>query len=216
MSRRLYCCIAAALGLSLGLSQLASARQAPRREGPAEPARPGVSAGDVLPSPAASNNQQMADTIAGQLRQSGQLKDYRVDILFQDRTAVLVGVLTDQMQKDEALRIVQGVPGVERVIDRLQTTEGITRVQAPAPRPDGPVLPPPLPPPQEERDPPPPPPRIPDNNNGGPLREPQPIFSAPAPGPAELGSPRMPPYAWPTYAPYNNFSRRRLPAVLPL
>ena len=52
--------------------------------------------------------------------------------------------------------------------------------------------------------------------------EPMPIFHAP-PG-AALGAagaaghtppPPMPPYAWPTYAPYNNFSRVATPNIYP-
>ena len=34
--------------------------------------------------------------------------------------------------------------------------------------------------------------------------EPIPIYQTPMPGPYDLNPPRMPPYAWPTYAPYNN------------
>ena len=35
------------------------------------------------------------------------------------------------------------------------------------------------------------------------------------PGPNDLNPPRMPPYAWPTYAPYNNYSRVASPAAYP-
>ena len=39
--------------------------------------------------------------------------------------------------------------------------------------------------------------------------------SAPAPQPSDLNPPRMPPYAWPTYAPYNNYSRVAYPLAYP-
>ena len=42
-----------------------------------------------------------------------------------------------------------------------------------------------------------------------------PIFQAPAPSPYDLNPPRMPPYAWPTYAPYNNYSRVAYPLAYP-
>jgi hypothetical protein len=45
--------------------------------------------------------------------------------------------------------------------------------------------------------------------------EPQPIYQAPAPGPYDLNRPSMPPYAWPTCAPYNNYSRVAYPTLYP-
>jgi len=45
--------------------------------------------------------------------------------------------------------------------------------------------------------------------------DPKPIFQAPTPGPYDLNPPRMPPYAWPTYAPYNNYSRVAYPELYP-
>ncbi len=45
--------------------------------------------------------------------------------------------------------------------------------------------------------------------------EPVPIYQAPTPSPAELNPPQMPPYAWPTYAPYNNYSRVASPEAYP-
>ena len=45
--------------------------------------------------------------------------------------------------------------------------------------------------------------------------EPTPIFQAPPGGPQQYNPPRMPPYAWPTYAPYNNFSRVGAPTLYP-
>jgi BON domain len=161
-----------------------------------------------LPTRAASANQQMADTIAGNLRQSGLLRHYTIDISFHDHTAVLTGNVADQMQREEALRIVQGVPGVDRVIDRL-IPGGLTRVQANAPVAPVPPLPT-LPAPQERPvDP------IPNNNGIPQNNEPNPLFSAPAPSPAEVNPPRMPPYAWPSYAPYNNYSRVAYPLSYP-
>src|SRR5262245_21059160 len=100
--------VAAGLGLALG--QLSSA---------AEPARLGVNQGEAL-KPGASaptSNQQMADTIADQLRQSGQLKGFKIDIAYQEGIAEVSGYVANQPQREEALRIVQGVPGVEKVRD---------------------------------------------------------------------------------------------------
>ena len=41
------------------------------------------------------------------------------------------------------------------------------------------------------------------------------MFVAPPPGPNDMNAPRMPPYAWPTYAPYNNYSRVAYPEAYP-
>src|SRR5262249_34554927 len=101
-----------------------------------------------------SPNQQIADNIADSLRQSGQLRNYRIDVTVDAGTALLTGTVEDQPQREEALRIVQGIPGVERVLDRLTTGATITQVQAGPPpppparaRPPGRPGPPPAPPP---------------------------------------------------------------------
>lgn len=207
---------AAAVGACL--AQAASAQ---------EPARLPVEAAQPLPAAVpASSNQRLASTIAENLRHSGQLRHYTIDILFADGTAILSGSVAEQSQREEAVRIVQGVPGVERVLDHIRVEGGttITRVQAPAPlgAPAGgagglaapaplgtpaplgaptPVLPPAL---------------------GGPadLNDPQPLFytdgGAAAGGAGGGGGDvRLPPYAWPTYAPYNNYSRVAYPLAYP-
>ena len=50
---------------------------------------------------------------------------------------------------------------------------------------------------------------------GYPGMEPQPIATGPTPAPYDLNPPKMPPYAWPTYAPYNNYSRVAYPELYP-
>src|SRR5262249_34537974 len=111
---------------------------------------------------------------------------------------------------EEALRLVQGVPGVGRVIDQLTLANqagGIVRVQ-------GPTLPPRLPDPpaggSEKKD-----AEAPKANGSGPLPEPTPVGGAPGAARAQPTPPGMPPYAWPTYAPYNNYSRVAYPQAYP-
>jgi hypothetical protein len=145
----------------------------------------------------AAANQQVANAIVDQLRQSGQLHHYSVDVVFQNGTAEISGTVIDQQQREEAIRLVQGVPGVERVRDHLNFT-GLRLAQgqmepAPAPRKAAP-----------------------EAAAGGPGVEPMPIAVGPgAAGPYDAAAPRMPPYAWPTYAPYNNFSRVAYPQFYP-
>jgi hypothetical protein len=171
----------------------------------------------LAPVPAAAfvhPNQRTADAIAEHLRQSGQLRHYNLDVVCRDGTAWVSGTVTEQAQREEVLRIAQGVAGVDRVIDRMAVAAPIERVQAQAPppfRPPEPTpvlpLPPGQPPAARGQDAP--------ANGKPPVAEPMPIFQAPPPSPYDLNPPRMPPYAWPTYAPYNNFSRVAYPEAYP-
>ena len=153
-------------------------------------------------------NQQTADSIADQLRQNGQLRHYNLDVVCRDGTAWVSGTVSDQPQREEVLRVVQGVPGVERVMDRMTLAGAIERVQAQFPPPFRAPEPTPVPTPAGRGQ---------DSPaNSRPLAvEPVPIFQAPPPSPYDLNPPRMPPNAWPTYAPYNNFSRVATPEAYP-
>src|SRR5262249_14512838 len=145
---------------------------------------------------------------------------YDVDISFRDGVAELTGSVADTDQRDRVMQLVRDVAGVERVVDRLSVAGAIVPVQAggapgglqPVP-PSGPAAPPanPVPPggaaPQGNGAPPPVP--------GGTPPEAMPVFQAPGPAPHHLNQPRMPPYSWPTYAPYNNYSRVGYPLAYP-
>lgn len=153
----------------------------------------------------AAANQRGADAIAASLRQSGVLRSFRVDIAFTDGLAELTGLVQDQTQRDEVLRVVRGVSGVRMVRDRLML------VQAPAVRPAQaqenvePQVPTTLPPP------------LPVQAGRGTMQEPlsiiPPMMATGAN--SHMQPPPMPPYAWPTYAPYNNFSRVAAPQNYP-
>jgi hypothetical protein len=171
-----------------------------------EPARLGVATGQTLtPHLDPTPNQRIANAIADQLRQNGQLRHYNVNISFQHGTAELTGQAASQAQHDEILRLVQSVGGVERVRDLLVVASGATVAQvqavAPGPLPDAKALAP----------------RMPDVPS--PVTaptEPLPIFQAPPPGPGnDYNPPPLPPYAWPTYAAYNNYSRVAYPTLYP-
>jgi hypothetical protein len=174
-----------------------------------EPARLGLSTATPIPAVQPADAQKLADTIAAQLRHSGALKDYTVDIAVRGTTVELTGRVTDQSQRDEVLRLVQGVPGVVGVTDRLTLTRPavrLTRAQAQ----EGPgKLPEPLPTPPEVNVPPG------AANNSGRMPEPAAIFRAPMPSYYSQNPPAMPPYAWSSYAPYNNYSRVAYPLAYP-
>jgi hypothetical protein len=164
--------------------------------------------------PPGNANQAQADVIADHLRQSAILRHYTVDVRVQGSDVELLGSVADQSQREEALRLVQGVPGVVRVVDHLSlASEGKTLVRV-----QGPELPPKLPDPipggSEKKDPTSAAP--PAKANGGVmLPDPVPMASGPAAPMSDLNPPRMPPYAWPTYAPYNNYSRVANPKAYP-
>jgi len=169
-----------------------------------------------------STNQQMANTIVSHLRQSGHLKGYRIDVRYYNGAAEVTGTVADQPQREEALRIVQGVPGVERVFDRLTVIAPIQRTQGTEPPPisTGPVLGAPADPPMTGPGtgspmlPTPGGATQPGTQPGG-LPEPMPLFQAQPGAPNALNPPVMPPYAWPSFAPYNNYSRVATPLAYP-
>jgi hypothetical protein len=159
----------------------------------------------------AAANQQLANAIASQLRMSGNLKGYTIDIRVTQGTVELTGQVASQVQREEAVRIVQGVPGVERVRDSLQlqgqTVTPVTATVQQSPAEPRPLL------------------SSPADGLTGPLPgnqapEPMSIFHAPpsamgGPAAGSIPPPPLPPYAWPTYAPYNNFSRVAYPSLYP-
>src|SRR5207247_1638626 len=90
---------------------------------PAEPGRLGVDPAQVFaPTARVSLNQAIANAIAEQLRQSGHLCRYQVNIVYQNGMAELTGQVADAAQRDEVLRLVHAVSGVERVRDGLSIT----------------------------------------------------------------------------------------------
>jgi BON domain len=169
------------------------------------PGQPAPSAGYV------AANQMLANTIAAQLRQSGQLHLYSVDIRVEGGAVELTGRVADQPQREEVLRIVQGVPGVERVRDALEVVEAAVR---PANATTQFVVPEPRPLPKEGGEGTVPAPAPAPEPSSAPPAEPIPIFRAP-PGMGQGPPPPMPPYAWPTFAPYNNYSRVGYPTLYP-
>jgi hypothetical protein len=181
--------------------------------GAQEPARLQVQSGSALTPVDSTINQKLADTIADHLRQSGVLHRYIVNVSYQDGTVELTGTVSDPAQRDNVERIVRGVPGVENLVDHLScaASNAILPVQASTLSSEAAPLAPNCPVPPNGI--------LPPGGSlpGGPgfAVEPQPIAQMPAPGPYDLNPPKMPPYAWPTYAPYNNYSRVAYPTLYP-
>ncbi len=72
-----------------------------------------------VPLGAWAGNQEVAEQIAANLRESGQLRGYKIGVKFQDGTAWLRGRVSSQEQMSTALRIVFQTPGVTRVVNNL-------------------------------------------------------------------------------------------------
>jgi hypothetical protein len=215
----------AALALYLGFAGGASrGQEVPAIAAPSEnrePSRLAVSKAENLPS----SNQHIAEQIAERLRTSGRMQGYRIDIRFEDGMVELTGRVSCRGQRDEALRIVQAMPGVTRVHDMMEFSgngivqatdgpigslglipnkifgdDGSSSTEPSQPTSDRTLQPPPLP--------------------GAEPQEPVSIMPG-APGFVPgmpyptMQQPPLPPYAWPTYAPYNNYSRVAYPTNYP-
>lgn len=149
-----------------------------------------------------SANQQLATAVARKLSGSGKLNQYQLDIIVNGNTVELTGTVNDMAQLVEADRLAHEVPGIKEVSNKLVIRGAIRQSAAQEP----------IPSPSQA-----PAAGVP----GAPVapwaaNEPVPSFSAGMAGPGfQQPAPPLPPYAWPTYAPYNNFSRVGYPNCYP-
>jgi hypothetical protein len=168
----------------------------------------------------ANPNQITADSVADALRASRMLADSRIEIEAQNGLVLLTGTLMTPAQKAEAVTRTQRVPGVQGVVDRLQVADRTVRTAQYQPQMamghfpggigGGTV--------------------IPDGPMGGGVVTGSPIAGAPGgsvsdggplpegPAGSAVGAGAMrgaPNYAWPSYAPYPNFSAVGYPTAYP-
>ena len=70
---------------------------------------------------AASNGaeQEMAQQIGSQLKESGQLRDYRIGVKYQDGVAWLNGSVANEQQMSTAIRLTRQIRGVDHVVNNL-------------------------------------------------------------------------------------------------
>jgi hypothetical protein len=161
--------------------------------------------------PLKPSNQHVANVIAGRLRECEGIRNCNLSITYQNGIAELTGDVMDHAQWSKALRIVHDVPGVEIVRDNMTIAGTVRQVQAVN-----------LPPQEQAPMPQSATPSAPIMDNGPippgaqvPMPEPVPIMQGPPPTPYDVNPPKMPGYAWPTYAPYNNYSRVAYPQLYP-
>jgi hypothetical protein len=142
-----------------------------------------------------NSNQKLAETIVSRLR-AGKVGDGAdIAIVAQNGTVTLTGTTKDSSQKERIILSVRETTGVFLVRDGLKVG-GIIQAQGPelaqAPLPIPPMGPPP----------------------GAVIVEPAPL-GIPGQFSPDMQAPNLPPYAWPTYAPYNNLSRVGYPTQYP-
>ncbi len=148
-----------------------------------------------LSAKAANPNQQLADSVASRLRGTDLATGANFNIVAQDGVVHLTGTVRDASQKDRLVAEVKGIAGVVMVRESLSPiAAGVVQIgQPPLAAPVAPTL---LPP------------------NAGPIVEPGPV-GLPGQISPDMQAPPLPPYAWPTYAPYNNASRIAYPEAYP-
>jgi hypothetical protein len=160
-----------------------------------------------LPAPVAkvNPNQTLADDVAYKLRSTGNAAGADIGISAQEGIVTLSGTAKDAAQKAKLVADVKAVTGVVVVRDEIRAlTPGVVQVQGPGLAPLAPLGPTGAPfganPPA----------------GGGinPIVEPAPL-GIPGQAAPDLQAPNLPPYAWPTYAPYNNLSRVAYPEAYP-
>ena len=80
----------------------------------------------LVPMFAMAGNQEVADQIAQNLKQSGKLSGYRIAVKFEDGTATVKGRVASQEQMNAALKLVFKTQGVSRVVNQLSVGESET------------------------------------------------------------------------------------------
>ena len=170
-------------------------------------------------SEAPNVNQLLANNVAAQLRASGIASGADVNIIAMGGTVELSGTVRDAQQKAQIERVVSSVPGVtggvrnQLVLEGQQVPNGQLMSNQPIPNGQpipgipiegapngvqgGPIGGP-----------------VPGQFVNGPHGDPVPLVPPQAPG-YNMNPPKLPPYAWPTYAPHNNFSRVAYPTTYP-
>jgi len=159
-----------------------------------------------------SKDQTLANHVAERLQLSGLLVDFKIEIKVIGSSAELEGIVGNKAQKDAALTVTRQTTGIVQVVDKLQILPEATAnvvIQSS----QVPMLPTPTP--------------LPGNmpgNAGGMRQLPSQNQMIPEPIPVgqsgmsysyDVNPPKMPPYAWPSYAPTNNFSRVAYPEAYP-
>jgi hypothetical protein len=158
-----------------------------------------VNADQPAPTYSSVSNQKMADEVAARIRKSGMSAGAKVSVNAQNGVVELSGEVRNQKQAEQIVGQIFLVPGVVKVQTSLVLSSGTDVRQAQAAEPAPMII-------------------APSPLQGGSVpsgpQEPMPLVAPGQPN-YDMTGPRMPPYSWPTYAPYNNASRIAYPQAYP-
>jgi hypothetical protein len=169
-----------------------------------------------LPTSDLVANQKLADKVARQLGSHPAAYTADVKVFTEGGTVTVMGTCKEDAHKQAILKTVSTTDGVTLVRDGLKVAATLPAPTMPAPAMPAPVVkqaqgigggPREVAAPFAV-----PPSTIPGAPVGEPMVEPLPLGQA---GGQAAGSPPLPPYAWPTYAPYPNISRVGYPTAYP-
>jgi hypothetical protein len=156
-----------------------------------------VALGDE-PQPSRPLNQIVAEQLAAAIAAESTAKHYHIEIQYVPGVATLRGTVANAADAEQILAIVRSKDGVEQVVNEL-TMSQLDNVQAaifqkgtPAPAPMAPQAAPPT-------------------EGAQTLAPAAPQHTFMQRGAMQYDSPYMPPFAWPAYAPYPNYSAVQYP-----
>lgn len=147
------------------------------------------------PQAAVSADQKIADAVASKIAGMPSLSGLTIQVACEKGVVEVSGVVGDASQHSAVVHAARSTKGVAQVRDAVKVS-GVQQVKAPQEQLGAPA------------------PVV----GGGPAGmgmgvDPMPVNGGP--GGYALAPPTMPPYAWPTYAPYNNYSRVAYPNEYP-
>lgn len=165
----------------------------------------GISAGTAAAQSPTNPNQQLADAVKARLVAMPSIAGADLSVEARAGTVRVLGTTLSAAQKQQVIAAVRGTKGVTLIEDGVVVrSAGVVPAQFAAqpapPAPMGAPIAPPVPPTHL--------------GGGNPIVEPVPL-GVPGAITPDLQAPPLPPYAWPTYAPYNNAARIGYPEAYP-
>lgn len=162
---------------------------------------------------AKAKNQKLADTVAEKLKSAGAVKGASVNIETREGVVDLTGTVISDAQHEEIIRVLKSVSGVKKIQSWLAVGNAASPESPPPLMRTGGQSPEPLagPGPSPFN-------ALPTPIGTAPMMptgEPVPLNGGLAMVPLDPAGPKLPGYAWPTYAPYNNMSRVAYPQSYP-
>lgn len=142
-------------------------------------------------------NEALVDAVASQIKESGKIHGYRLDIEANHGIVTLTGQVNSAVQREELVDMVRHQQGVLAVRDRIVVRDGsaqpasnvqLVNDSAVEPTPAAAAAP------------------AHEGATVAPVIEPEPVYNYMGGVAPFADSPVMPPYSWPSYTPYNNFA----------